>query len=256
MWKAKLNQHFAKIAFLIWNMIFHSLWLSALFYLSNGSRFNSLWSENHLLFATLSISLLALIFRDEWKQRLRDLGQSRTLFLMGLLQAFIIVSLTTLQGILSGRFEFLGVSSQLGVNFLSSYGWVLRSVLLFALSFSLNATTKNLSPHWMGLPLQCFFIWTWFQPGFYDYLVIIGIYALSSSFVQSTGLMAGILILTHSVLGSDFMGSEFTGLLQFKGMQDEGSLLHSPALILGLFFILFLNKIKTVLNRRKEPSAT
>jgi hypothetical protein len=256
MWKAKLNQHFAKFAFLAWNLIFHSLWLSALFYLSSGTSFNSLWSENHLLFATLSILLLALIFRDEWKSRLRDMTQARNLFLFGLLQAVVVVTLATIQAILSNNIDFLGLSSQLGVNFLSSYSWILRSTLLFILSFALNATTKSFSPHWMGLPLQYFFFWIWFQPGISDYLLITFIYILNPSFLFSTGLMAGVLILTHAVLGSNFMGNEFSGLLQFKWLQDEGSLLHSPALILGLFFILFTTKLKTLLNKRKEQPST
>jgi len=256
MWKAKLNQHFAKIAFLIWNVTFHSLWLSALFYLSTGTNFNSLWTENHLLFATLSISLLAFIFRDEWNHRLRDLRLARNLFLTGSLQALIVVLLATLQAYLSNQLEFLGISSDAGSNFLSSYAWVLRSILILALSFGLNATTKSFNPQWMGLPLQLIFFWIWFNPSWVDYLLITCIYILSPSFIFSAGLMSGVLILGHAIMGSSFMGIEFTGLLRFNRLEDEASLLRSPALILGLFFLFSANKIKTVLNKRKEHLPT
>ena len=256
MWKAKLNQHFAKFAFLLWNLIFHSLWLSALFYLSNGSNFNSIWAENQILFATLSVSLYAFIFRDEWGYKLRDTIQVRHWLTMGFIQSIVVVLLAAIQGILSKNIEFLGFSSQLGVNFLSSYSWILRSILLIALSFALNATTKSLTPQWMGLPLQYFFFWIWFQPSLLDYSLITAFYIMNSSFIFSTGLMGGVFIMTHAVFGATLMGSEFSGLFQFKWIQEEGSLLHSPALILGLFFIFFVNKLKTFLNRRKDPLLT
>jgi len=256
MWKAKLNQHFAKIAFLLWNLIFHSLWLSALFFLSNGSNFNSIWTENQVLIATLSIGLFTFIDREDWLIRLRDTSQAQKLLSLGALQALIVISLITVQSIFFGKIEFLGLSSQVGLNFLSSYSWLLRSILLLALSFAINATTKNIKPYWTGLPLQCFFFWIWFQPGWQDLLIITGIYILNSSILFSTGLMAGIFILTHAVLGSSFMGSEFSGLLQFKWIQDEGSLLHNPALILGLFFLYFVNKLGTIYKNRKEQIAS
>jgi hypothetical protein len=256
MWKAKLNQHFAKIAFLIWNATFHSLWLSALFYLSTGTNFNSLWIENQLLFATISISLLAFIFREEWGHRLRDPGQAKNLFLLGTLQAFVLITLVTVQAYFSNHLEFLGVSSEAGANFLSSYAWVLRSILIFILCFSVNATTKSFTPHWMGLPLQLFFFWIWFNPGWTDYLLISCIYILNPSFLFSTGIMSTILILSHAIMGSSFMGMEFTGFLRFNRPEDESSLLQSPALILGLFFLFATNKIRTALNKRKENPIT
>src|ERR1035437_4800544 len=101
MWKAKLNQHFAKFAFLLWNLIFHSLWLSALFYLSSGSNFNSLWAENQILFATLSVGLYAFIFRDEWGYKLREYTQVRNLIAMGFIQAVVVVVFAVIQGVLS-----------------------------------------------------------------------------------------------------------------------------------------------------------
>ena len=251
MWKAKLNQHFAKFAFLLWNLIFHSLCLSALFYLSNGSNFNSLWAENQTLFATISIGLFAFIFRDEWDYKLRDLTQARNLIAMGFTQAMVVVIIVAIQGILSKNIEFIGLSSQLGMNFLSSYSWILRSILLCILSFTLNATTKSLTPGWMGLPLQIFFFWIWFQPTLLDFSFLLVFYLMNSSFLFSTGLMGGIFVMTHAVFGSTLMGSEFSGLFQLKWSQDDTSLLHNPALILGLFFIFFANKLKTFLKRRK-----
>jgi hypothetical protein len=256
MWKAKLNQHFAKFAFLLWNLTFHSLWLSALFFLSSGNNFNSLWAENQIFFSTLSIGLFAFIFRDEWSNKLKDLGQARSLFILGFLQALVVVVFAVILGVLSKNIEFLGFSSQLGVNFLSSYSWVLRSIFLLILTFALNATTKTLSPHWVGLPLQLFFFWTWFQPTLLDWCFITLFYAMNTSLLFSTGLMGGFFIMTHAVFGSTLMGSEFSGLFQFKWIQDDTSLLHSPALILGLFFILSANKLKTILKRRKERSST
>src|ERR1700751_2745578 len=110
MWKAKLNQHFAKFAFLLWNFIFHSLWLSALFYLSNADSFNALWAENQILFATLSIGLFAFIFRDEWFPKLRDPLHTRNLLTMGFAQALVVVVFATLEAILSKKIEFLGFS--------------------------------------------------------------------------------------------------------------------------------------------------
>ena len=255
MWKAKLNQHFAKFAFLLWNLIFHSLWLSALFFLSNGNNFNSLWVENQILFATLSIVLFAYIFRDEWGYKFIDMNQARNWILAGFAQAVVLVLFVLLQGILSKNIDFLGFSSQLGVNFLSSYSWFFRSILLFFLAFALNATTKTLTPHWMGILLQYFFFWIWFQPTFFDYCFITLFYVMNSSFLFSTGLMGGTFIMTHAVLGSVLMGSEFSGLFQFKWSEVESSLLHSPALILGLFFIFATNKLKTFLKRRKEVAS-
>ncbi len=256
MWKAKLNQHFAKFAFLLWNLLFHSLWLSALFYLSGGTNFNAIWAENQILFATLSIALYAFIFRDEWGTKMRDFSPLQNLITLGFIQAAVLVIFGMLQGILVNNIEFLGFSSQLGVNFLSSYSWILRSILLFILSFALNATTKSLNPHWMGLPLQLFFFWIWFQPTTMDYCFIILFYVMNSSFLFSTGLMAGVFIMTHAVFGSTLMGAEFSGLLQFKWVETENSLLHSPAIILGLFFIIATNKLKTFLKRRKESLLT
>ncbi len=256
MWKAKLNQHFAKIAFLIWNLVFHSLWLSALFFLSNGSNFTSMWAENQILFSTLSVGLFSFFGREEWMIRLRDFSQAKKLFLLGCLQAWIVITLICIQALLSGKMEFLGFSSEIGLNFLSSYSWLLRSLLLLVLSFALNATTKNIQPQWMGLPLQCFFFWIWFQPSWTDYLILAGIYILNSNILFSTGLMAGVFVLTHAVLGSPFMGNEFTGLLQFKWPQGESSLLHHQALILGLFLLTIVNKLRKVYQNRKERHAT
>jgi hypothetical protein len=252
MWKAKLNQHFAKFAFLLWNLIFHSLWLSALFFISSGSHFNSLWSENQLLFATLSIALLAFVYRDEWIHKLRDSSLTRTFFLRGIGLALAATTLIVLESILLRQSEFLGLSSQIGANFLSSYGWLLRCVLLMGLSLALNATTKTLSPYWTGLILQYFFFWIWFQPGFHDYLLITAIYLLHSSIPFSTGLMGGLFLFTHAVFGSPFMGTDFSGLFQVKWQPAEQSLLQHPALILGLFFIPLVNKLKPFLRNRKE----
>lgn len=255
MWKAKLNQHFAKFAFLVWNLVFHSLWLSALFFISSGNHFISIWSENQLLFATLSISLFAFIFRDEWFHKFRDSALSKNLFFRGLLLAFASVLLTTVGSVLLDQNEFLGFSSQIGVNFLSSYAWLLRSFLMVALSLSLVVTTQVLSPHWSGVLLQYFFFWIWFQPGFADYLLITVLYMLSSSIPFSVGLMGGILIMTHAVFGSPLMGSEFSGLFQIKWQPAGSSLLHHPALILGLFFTFVVNKLRPTLKSRKESTA-
>jgi hypothetical protein len=254
MWKAKLNQHFAKIAFLLWNLVFHSLWLSALFFLSNGSNFNSIWAENQLLFSTLSIGLFSFFGREEWINRLRNTHQTQKLFFLGWAQALILITLITFQAIYSGKIEYLGVSSEIGLNFLYSYSWLLRSFLLLILSFALNAATKNIQPHWIGFPLQCFFFWIWFQPNWTDYMILGGIYIFNSNILFSTGLMAGVFTLTHAVLGTPLMGNEFTGLLQFKWPQDESTLLDHPALILGLFLLTFMNKLRKISQNRKTQN--
>jgi len=85
---------------------------------------------------------------------------------------------------------------------------------------------------------------------------VTAIYLLNPSFLFSAGLMSGVLILSHAVMGSGFMGAEFTGILRFNGIEGEASLLRSPALILGLFFLYGAARMNKVLNKRKEQPTT
>lgn len=152
--------------------------------------------------------------------------------------------------------QIIGFSSQIGMNFLSSYSWVFRSLLLMAMSFSLNATTKNHAPSGSGIFLQLLFFWIWFRPGWQDVVLISIVYFLHPSFLFSSALMGGLMVLTHAVFGSNLLGMEFSGLLQFKWPEESYSLLQNPVMILGLSFILGTNKLKKYFRKRKEFPAT
>ena len=64
--------------------------------------------------------------------------------------------------------------------------------------------------------------------------------------------MGALFILTHVVLASPLMGSDFSGLIQLKWQETSLPLLSSPILILGLFFMIAAAKLKLIILKRKE----
>ena len=246
MWKPNLNRHFAKIlpalkisTFLIlWNGLFHSLTLSILIYWSSTSSrvpdmnrmttLNQFLTENQILFATLCSVGGALFFRDqflslfvEWRAGLRSFGIN---FARGALFAVSMMGAL----ILNHRYEFLGFSAQASLNFLSSYAWLFRALLLLLFVVSSELVIRvvlrrewddekwNLTGYGLETITHLIIYWIWFTPTFRELGALTLLFLLFQGFWSASGFISALFITTHAIFGLPFFENEFTGVIQLK----------------------------------------
>ena len=278
MWKANLNRHFTKIwpalkisGFLVlWNALFHSFTLSILLYwsltshqvssLNRMSTLNQFLSENQILFAALSSVSALIFFRDQvsevWDERRIYFSQFLRAWMRGL--GFGLVMIVAL--IFNHSYEFLGFSTQLNLNFLASYAWILRAILIFIFVLSTEFLTQVVilqemkdeeHRYWIQNGTLLLFYWIWFNPNFSETLTLLLIFSIFSSFWSSIGFISAFFILVHAVFGLNFFENEFAGILQLKVMKPDDSFFQNHTLQAMLLILLILIQYAK-LRLRKE----
>ena len=281
MWKANLNRHFAKISralkisafLLLWNIFFHSFTLSILLYWSlTSSRIPALYrmatlnqflSENQILFAALSSLAALFFFQDVLHEAWADRRRVITEFSRAWLRAFsfglaFLAALT-----ISHQYQFLGFSTQLNLNFLASYAWILRAFLIFIFVASTELLTRVVLKGTLVGGTSRFLIqnvtllaiyWIWFNPKPSELLSLILLFSLFSSVWSAIGFLSALFILVHAICGLNFFENEFAGIVQFKILNpNEESFFQNHTLqAVLLLMLVILGYIKFKI--RKEPT--
>lgn len=273
MWKHNLNRQITKLwpsikisgFLLIWNGVFHSLTLSILLYWSLSSQrvpelsrittLNQFWAENQILFAALCGITGALFFRDQMSRVLQSRWEGGPDFWLSAARGCGLTLLLVLALILKGRYEFLGVSTQLNLNFLSSYAWILRSLLLTVFVVSLEFLTREVlkGPTWIRIATQLGIYWIWFFPSRGEFLSLTLISLLFSQFWSAAGFSTALFVMSHAIFGLGFFENEFSGLLQIRSLRSEETFLQNPYLqvvLLTLWAVFRYVKLWI----RKEPA--
>ncbi len=282
MWKANLNRHFTKMkpalkisAFLvIWSALFHSFMLSILLYWSLTSEqvsalgrmttLNQFLSENQILFAAASSLSAIFFFRD----RIAEVWAERKIAPLNLIKAslrgigFGSVMIGAL--ILNHEYEFLGFSTQLGLNFLASYAWILRALLIIVFVFSteflakvviLRETQDRLSRILLPDLTLLFMYWVWFNPKGGEIATLLLLFSLFSTFWSSSGFISAFFILVHAVFGLNFFENESIGILQLKVNQSEETFFQNHTLQAMLVILLILLQyVRLKLRKDSTPS--
>ena len=283
MWKTKLNRQFLKIlpglkisGFLIlWGTLFHSFTLSILLYGSLKSEhvlssnrlttLNQFLSENQILFAALSYASALLFFRDEiqrfWKERVHGFQDFARSFLRGIgFGAALMVAL-----LFHRDYEFLGFTTQLNLNFLSSYAWILRSILMaiFVISteFLVRVVLKKETLGVVGgraleVLTLVFLYWIWFEPHLSELLTLVLLFATFSTFWTGAGFLSAFFILNHAIFGLNFFENEFLGILQFKALRASENNFLQNHYLQATFFAVLLFIHYTQFKLRKESTAS
>jgi hypothetical protein len=286
MWNLNLNRHFAKflavlkipLFLLIWNGILHALTLSILVYwsltstrvpeLNRMSTMNQFWAENQILFATLSCVAISFFFQDRllklWRER--NLAAFSVNFLRGALLAVVLVAGL----VISKKFEFLGFSAQLNLNFLTSYAWVLRAILVFLFVLSTEFLIRIVLREELqrevstrvrfAIETFCFvaLYWIWFSPTLTEVFSLLMLYTLFLNFWSSSGFLSALFVFTHAVFGLPFFENEFVGILQVKSSRFEEHFLQNPQLVLVLMILWGTfrgSKIFMIYFRKSERNA-
>ena len=165
--------------------------------------------------------------------------------------------------LLNHEYEFLGFTTQLNLNFLSSYAWILRSFLIFIFVFSteflvrvvLKQELKNAYGAFLVETLTLLLLyWIWFEPKIGELFTLILLFSTFSSFWTSTGFMSSFFILIHAIFGLNFFENEFVGILQFKALKSEENFLQNPHLQ-ATFLVLLVFIHYTQFRLRKEATA-
>ena len=283
MWMVNLNRHFAKISkglkistfLFLWNSLFHSFTLSILLYWSMTSTqipalfrmtsLNQFLSENQIFFATLS-SLSALFF---FKNAFLEIWQLRSElfpeFSRSCLRGFGFGGLMLWFLTLGHHYQYLGFSSQLDLNFLTSYAWILRTLLLFLFVTStellVRVVLKNTLPLGiLSILIQNFTLiliyWIWFNPKPTEQITLLLLFALFSSPAASIGFLSALFILVHAICGLNFFENEFVGLLQFKILApNEESFFQNFTLQIVLGILLLLLGYGRLKSRKESTLA-
>ena len=267
MWKANLNRHFAKLFpalkissfLLLWSGLFHSFTLAILLFWSLTSNrvpgpnrvsvLNQFLSENQILFATLSSLSALLFFRDALATLWRNHRIGLPVLLLSALRGFGFGSIMILALILNHDYEFLGLSTQASLNFLTAYAWIFRAILILGFIFSTEFLTRviihdalppgRIRPYFENISLLLIY-WVWFTPRPGELLGLFLLFSIFPSFWASTGFLSAFFILSHAVLGLNFFENETTGILQLKANHSEESLLQSGSLQSMLVILLVL----------------
>ncbi len=282
MWKANLNRHFwktlpaLKVPFflVLWNGIFHSFTLAILLFwtltsrripaLQRMSTLNQFLSENQMLFAALASCSALFFFKgplaDVWNDRRRGTSQFGKGFLRGLgFGSAVVIALS-----LKGELSFLGLSTQLNLNFLAAYAWILRSLLILALVVSAEflvrvVVREELRGTPLRTPLEILTLisiyWAWFAPGGAESFTLALAFSVFPAFWSSAGFVSAFFILIHAVCGLDFFENQTAGILQFKPGGSETPVLQNLYVQVMLFVLLALARYVSIKNRKELRSS-
>jgi|GEM_PF-3600367 len=218
-----------KVSFflLVWNGVFHSLTLSTLLYwsftsprvpeLSRMSTLNQFWTENQILFAAICTVSGAFFFKDQLTDFIRGYFSSRSVFWVNFLRGIFFATALVVGLIWSKRYEFLGVSSQFDLNFLSSYAWIFRALVVFLFVISSEFLTRVALPTpWLGTLTRLAIYWIWFTPTLPEAATLVLLFLLFTGAWSAAGFTSALFVMTHAVFGLPFFENEFSGLLQLK----------------------------------------
>jgi hypothetical protein len=286
MLKPNLNRHFAKILpalkisffLIVWNAVFHSLTLSILLYwsltsnrvpeLSRMSTLNQFWTENQILFAMMCSVSGTLFFKDQLFRFLRSFAIANRVFYLNFLRGTLFAIAMIVSLILTHRYDFLGFSAQLDLNFLSSYAWIIRAVLVLLFVISSEFLTRvvmhselvenpsNLTRSILETATHLTIYWIWFNPTPSELLTLTLIFLLFSGAWSASGFISALFIMTHAVFGLPFFENEFVGLLQLKSplasMRGEDTFLQNPYLQLTLVILFVIFRISRMTTLRSS----
>ncbi len=274
MWKPNLNRHFTISAFLIlWNGLFHSLTLSILVYWSHTSlrvpelgrmsTLNQFWTENQILFATLSTCAMAVFLKDQLTPLLFHTREGIAKFGNHFAKGAAFSILLILGLTLSKHYEFLGFTAQLSLNFLTAYAWILRAflILLFIISTEsvVRVALRTAGASFVSEILtQLAIYWIWFNPSLRDLASLTLIFLLYRSFWAASGFLSGLMIMSHAVFGLPLFENEFVGIFQLKTLYGDQSFLQNSYVLaaLGVLAVVFRGSRHFVLKSKtsgKEP---
>ena len=277
MLKPNLNRHFTKILpalkvslfLIIWNAVFHSLTLSILVYwsltsnrvpeMSRMSTLNQFWTENQILFAMMCAVAGTFFFKDQLIRFVRSYSVARKIFWMNFLRGAFFALAMVISLIITHRYEFLGFSAQLNLNFLSSYAWIFRAILVFLFVMSSEFLTRvvmhselvespaNLTRSILETLTHLAIYSIWFSPSLPELFTLTLIFLLFSGAWTAGGFISALFIMTHAVFGLPFFENEFVGLLQLKAplnsIRSEDSFLQNPYLQLTLIILFIIFRI-------------
>jgi hypothetical protein len=169
----------------------------------------------------------------------------------------ILVALT-----LGHQYQFLGLSTQLDLNFLASYAWILRAVLIFLFVASTELLVRVVVRKTMPEGLSSFFIqnitllafyWIWFNPRPTEILTLFFLFSIFSSVWASIGFLSALFILVHAVCGLNFFENEFAGLIQFKILTPTEESFFQNHTLQGVLVIMLVLMAYVRMKIRKEP---
>ncbi len=288
--KLKLNQHFLKMFpalkvfffLLVWNGVFHGLALSVLLYwsltsskvpaLNRMATLNQFWMENQVLFAALASLAGSLFFKNQMVGLVQQFRSHRAMVLQTLLyqtlRGMICPLLVILCLIFSHRYEFLGFSVQLNLNFLTSYSWILRAILLLVLvasnEFLVKAVLYAAFPSDLPKTLRFFFqtvaqisIYAiWFDPSVLECVTLFLLLNIAAEFWSATAFVASFFIMTHTVFSLPFFENDFQGVFQLKAARPDSFFLEDRYLQATLFILLIafrlIPRYSQIIQSRKE----
>jgi hypothetical protein len=286
MLKPNLNRHFAKIFpalkvsffLIVWNGVFHSLTLSILLYwsltsnrvpeLSRMSTLNQFWTENQILFAMICSIAGTFFFKDQLIRFAKSYSIGRRIFFTHFLRGVFFAIAMVLSLVLTHRYEFLGFSAQLNLNFLSSYAWIFRAILMLLFVLSSEFLTRvvlhselvespsNLTRSILETITHLSIYWIWFNPSLSELVTLTLIFSLFSGAWSAAGFISALFIMTHAVFGLPFFENEFVGLLQFKApLNSTGSeeiFLQNPFLQLTLLILFVVFRISRMTSLKSS----
>ncbi len=280
MWKANLNRHFAKISrglkisgfLLLWNVFFHAFTLAILLFwsltssrvptLSRMTTLNQFLSENQILFAALSSLSALFFFRDVlmevWLERRIGYAEFARAWTRGTgLGITILLGLT-----ISHQYQFLGFSTQLDLNFLASYAWILRAILIFIFVASTellvrvvvkNTMPKGYSSYFIQSLTLLSFYWIWFNPKLFELFTFFMLFSLFSRIWSTVGFLSAFFILLHAICGFNFFENEFAGLIQFKNLELTDESIFQNFTLQAVLAILLVLLSYVRMKLRKDP---
>lgn len=274
MWKHNLNRQITKLkpalkisAFLmLWNGVFHGLTMSILLYWSLSSSrvpelarittLNQFWAENQILFAALCGVTGSLFFRNQIGQLVDDRADGFRWLGIHAFRGFAFALVMVIALVLRRRYQFLGLSTQLNLNFLSSYAWILRSFLIFSFILTTEFLTRRVlhGPTWIRVLTQITIFWIWFFPSWSEIFSLVVLSLLFNNFWASTGFLTAIFIVTHAIFGLPFFENEFSGIFQIRSTRAEETFLQNPYLQVTLVALLVTFRYAKLLLRKESPT--
>jgi hypothetical protein len=286
--KPNLNRLFAKVFpalkvsffLIVWNAVFHSLTLSILLYWSLTSNrvpeasrmgtLNQFWTENQILFAMICSVSGTFFFKDQLFRFLRSYSSGKRMFLINFLRGACFAVAMIVGLILIHRYEFLGFSAQLNLNFLSSYAWIFRAILILLFVISSEFLTRivlhsevvdapsNRTRAVLETVTHLSIYWIWFSPSTPELVTLTLIFLLFSAAWSASGFISALFIMTHAVFGLPFFENEFVGLLQLKApinLNNEDTFLQNPYLQITLLILLIVFRLSRITTlKRKEQT--
>lgn len=253
--KALLPRARVTFAALFWNGLMQVITLGTFmlwfFRTSTRVRFGDSWAESQLLFAALVQFGLLWLFREHWS------WPKPGKFLLGVFQGALFATLMMTTMLVAQKLEFLGMTSQISLNFLSNYSWVAQSFTIIAFLFAIETffTLPEIAPSRTLQALLFVGICAiWFQFNLRESISLFLLFLFAGWFKQPGGFVSGFLFFIHAIFGQSIFGIEFLGLFQLKLTTFGGSFLEYHWVWIGLGLPTALPFLQTWLESTKGES--